>query len=188
MDWQRVGDCPCWQNVLQDIRLATTSVGIQELGQDVLPLQPVTTKPGKPWQRMIWTTEMNIDYMRCYFTATHLKTITTGYRFDLHRLFINQYPHLADQITEQRLIDQKRVIIKNNTFTAHVRTNKTKSRNKSTCKPKTERNWNNPTKSSWNTPNRTIHILITHTTTHTTITRRHQCSINNVHFTDWIPF
>ena len=68
---------------------------------------------------MMWTTEMNINVMRCYFTATHLETINTGYRFELHRLFIQIYPQLADQITEQRLIDQKRVIIKNKRLTTH---------------------------------------------------------------------
>nr|CAH7720376.1 unnamed protein product [Callosobruchus chinensis] len=84
---------------------------------DVLPVQPATTKAGKPGQRLQWTTEMNKSVMHCYYTATKLETISTGYRHELHRLFTLRYPHLSTRVTKQRLIDQKRVITKNKSLT-----------------------------------------------------------------------
>ena len=87
---------------------------------DVLRLPGnATTKAGKPRQRMHWSNEHNEHVMRCYYEATKLETITTGYRFDLHRHFMNKYPQLTN-VTEQRLLDQKRFIIKTNKMPGEV--------------------------------------------------------------------
>jgi len=74
--------------------------------------QQATTKAGKLRQRMAWDDDMNRHVMRCYYKATHLETIKTGSRFALHTLFTEKYPHLK-HLTEQRLLDQKRVIVNN---------------------------------------------------------------------------
>lgn len=74
--------------------------------------QPITTKAGKARQRMIWTTEMNRHVMWCYYTASKLETITL-YRAEMRRLFLLKLPGYT-HVSEQRLIDQKRVIINNN--------------------------------------------------------------------------
>ena len=65
---------------------------------------------------MIWTREMNIDVMRCFYRATQLDTNASGYRFHLRQLFLAAYPDLTN-VTEQRLVDQKRVIINNKKLT-----------------------------------------------------------------------
>lgn len=83
----------------------------------VLPNQQATTKEGKPRQRMAWTREMNTTVMRCYYIATKLETFKIGYRSDLHRLFLQEYPELTHIVTPQRLIDQKRVILTNKRLT-----------------------------------------------------------------------
>lgn len=83
----------------------------------VLPGQPATTKAGKPRQRLTWTTETNSNVMRCYYKATRLETINTGYRTDFHRLFTQIYPELGERITPQRLVDQKRAILTKNMLT-----------------------------------------------------------------------
>ena len=74
--------------------------------------QPATTRAGLTRQRMSWTTEMNEHIMRCYYKITALETFTTGYRTELRRMFLEKYPDYQ-MVTEQRLVDQKRVIIKN---------------------------------------------------------------------------
>ena len=85
-----------------------------EPAADVLPVNAsTTTKAGKQRQRMAWTDEMNKDVMRCYFTASKLETIKSGFRAHLRQLFLEKYPYLSN-ITEQRLMDQKRVIVCNN--------------------------------------------------------------------------
>ena len=56
--------------------------------------QPLTTKAGKPRQRMKWNDEMNMNF-----------------RPELHRLYVEIYPELS-HLTEQRLSDQVRVILK----------------------------------------------------------------------------
>ncbi|KAI4476902.1 hypothetical protein M0802_014807 [Mischocyttarus mexicanus] len=73
---------------------------------------PPTTKAGKLRQRMQWSNEMNEHVMRCFFTATQLETIRSGYRPQLLQMFKQKYPDI--NVTEQRLIDQKRAIISNN--------------------------------------------------------------------------
>lgn len=79
--------------------------------------QPVTTKAGKTRQRLTWNNEMNNNVMRCYYKATKLETLKTGYRPELHRLFTEIYPELTEKVTPQRLIDQKRVILLNKKLT-----------------------------------------------------------------------
>ncbi|XP_015437850.1 PREDICTED: uncharacterized protein LOC107192997 [Dufourea novaeangliae] len=76
-------------------------------------IQPPTTKGGSLRQRMKWTHEMNRHVMRCYYIATKLETINSGYRPQLHTLFIDKYPQLAN-LTQQRLMDQKRTLVTNN--------------------------------------------------------------------------
>ncbi|XP_054746743.1 GATA zinc finger domain-containing protein 15-like [Anastrepha obliqua] len=68
-------------------------------------------------KRMTWTREMNINVMRCYYKSTNIETNKTGYREDLHRLFVEIYPQYAN-ITQQRVVDQKRTIVTNNRLTA----------------------------------------------------------------------
>jgi hypothetical protein len=75
--------------------------------------QPTTTKAGLKRQRMQWTTEMNEHVMRSYYHITKLDTQTTGYRTQLRQLFLQKFPEYAN-VTEQRLVDQKRVILTNN--------------------------------------------------------------------------
>ncbi|KAK4885309.1 hypothetical protein RN001_001580 [Aquatica leii] len=83
----------------------------------VLSNLKITTKEGKPRQRMTWTREMNITVMRCYYTATQLEQISIGYRPQLYNLFTETYPELTNIITPQRLVDQKRVILTNKRLT-----------------------------------------------------------------------
>ncbi|XP_049783871.1 uncharacterized protein LOC126185107 [Schistocerca cancellata] len=78
--------------------------------QDMLP---ATTLEGKQRQRMRWSDEVNRHLMFCYYQATNLGTNTTGYRSQVYTTFITRYPELKF-LTEQRLADQIRVIIKNN--------------------------------------------------------------------------
>lgn len=91
----------------------------ERTAESVLLGQPTTTKAGTLRQRLTWTREMNYTVMRCYYFVTKMETINTGYRIELHNLFTKFYPHLAGIVTPQRLIDQKRVIIKNNRLTTH---------------------------------------------------------------------
>lgn len=89
-----------------------------ETVERVLPsAQAATTKTGKPRQRMAWTREMNITVMRCYYTATHLEAIKVGYGLELFKLFTEIYPEMTQTVTPQRLIDQKRVILRNKKLT-----------------------------------------------------------------------
>lgn len=89
----------------------------QQPAPNVLPEQQTTTKAGKPRQRIAWTTKMNEDIMHCYYTATKLDTLKTGYRTDFHRLFIQLYPQYEHKITAQRVSDQKRAIMTNKLLT-----------------------------------------------------------------------
>ena len=57
--------------------------------------------------------------MRCYYTATKIETIKSGYRPEMHRIFITNYPQLQGKVTEQRLIDQKWTILTNNRIPPH---------------------------------------------------------------------
>ncbi|XP_050305600.1 uncharacterized protein LOC126742838 [Anthonomus grandis grandis] len=77
-----------------------------------LPALQLTTKAGKPRQRMQWTDQLNTDLVRCYYKVTEGETISVGIRPLLQRAFVEIHPDLA-HLSEQRLIDQKRVIINN---------------------------------------------------------------------------
>ncbi|KAB0803235.1 hypothetical protein PPYR_00205 [Photinus pyralis] len=68
-----------------------------------------TTKAGLPRQRLNWSDEMNTHVMRCYYTASKLETIKSGFRSHMLKMFLEKYPHL-NNVTEQRLMDQKRSI------------------------------------------------------------------------------
>ncbi|XP_050679442.1 uncharacterized protein LOC126975555 [Leptidea sinapis] len=70
-----------------------------------------STKAGKPRVRMKWSKEMNLFIMRTYYYITKLETDLTTYRKQLHELFLQKYPDL--NVTEQRIADQRRVIVKN---------------------------------------------------------------------------
>jgi hypothetical protein len=63
-------------------------------------------------RRIKWTTSMNESIIRNYFKITNLESNRTAYRRPLHLSFITQYPELG-HLTEQRISDQLRVIIKN---------------------------------------------------------------------------
>jgi hypothetical protein len=75
-------------------------------------LRPETTKDGHPRQRKKWDNETNEFILRCYCRVTNLETNLTGYRQQLHALFIERYPEWSD-LTEQRITDQCRVIKRN---------------------------------------------------------------------------
>ncbi|XP_031332121.1 uncharacterized protein LOC116162618 [Photinus pyralis] len=64
---------------------------------------------------MTWDINMNKTVMRCYYKTTKLETKLTGYKQEMHTLFIAEYPHLAQSVTQQRVIDQKRAIVQNET-------------------------------------------------------------------------
>ncbi|CAH1109132.1 unnamed protein product [Psylliodes chrysocephalus] len=70
------------------------------------------TKVGKPRKRMKWTNEINSFIMRSYYEITKLENDLTVYRYALHRAFTEKYPDLQ-HLTEQRIADQRRTIIKN---------------------------------------------------------------------------
>ncbi|CAK1550990.1 unnamed protein product [Leptosia nina] len=63
-------------------------------------------------QRMRWTKDHNEAIMRAYYKVTSLESNITAYRGLLHKEFIAQFPYLT-HITEQRVADQRRLIINN---------------------------------------------------------------------------
>ena len=80
------------------------------------PLMDGTSAKETSKRRMKWNEEMNRFIFRTYLEITKMETDKTMYRGKLHHAFITQYPHLA-HITEQRIADQRRVIIKNTLLT-----------------------------------------------------------------------
>ena len=58
--------------------------------------QPLTTKAGKPRQRMKWNDEMNMNLMRCYYKATNGDTNKTAFRPELYWLYGEIYPELSN--------------------------------------------------------------------------------------------
>ena len=62
--------------------------------------------------RMRWTNEHNETILKAYFKITRLETDLTTYRQQLHQHFVNSFPKLT-HISEQRVADQKRLILKN---------------------------------------------------------------------------
>lgn len=77
-----------------------------------------TTKAGKIRQRMNWTTEINTNVMRLYYTVTNMESDTAMYRQKLYTQFKNLYPQL--DVTEQRVADQRRTIVTKNLLPATV--------------------------------------------------------------------
>lgn len=62
-------------------------------------------------KRMKWSEAMNKCIIRSYYKCTCLETDSTDYRRKMHQLFINEFPEI--NVTEQRVADQKRVIVRN---------------------------------------------------------------------------
>lgn len=103
-----------------DIDQGTTRA--DQPAQDTLPAdQPAVTRAGKTRQRMTWTDEMNRHVMWCYYKASELET-TSLYRSEMKRLFLQKFPNYTN-VSEQRLVDQKRVIVNNNRLTQIEREN-----------------------------------------------------------------
>ncbi|XP_047539184.1 uncharacterized protein LOC125072598 [Vanessa atalanta] len=76
---------------------------------------PASTKAGKPRVRMRWSKEVNSFIMRTYYYITNLETDMTTYRQKMHELFTREYPGIT--VTEQRISDQRRTIVKNKLLT-----------------------------------------------------------------------
>uniref|UniRef100_A0A6P7FIA7 Uncharacterized protein LOC114328223 n=1 Tax=Diabrotica virgifera virgifera TaxID=50390 RepID=A0A6P7FIA7_DIAVI len=74
--------------------------------------QPALTQAGRPRQRMKWTVSINENILRFYYKVTNLGQETIGYRQQLYAEFCRTYPDI--QVSEQRVSDQYRVIIRNN--------------------------------------------------------------------------
>lgn len=92
------------------------------------PLQPpapqgrVVRQPAAPTglnraqperRRMKWDNETNKQVIRSYFTVTVLETDMTLYRTRMRNHFVEKMPHLS-HLSEQRIADQRRVIMRNN--------------------------------------------------------------------------
>uniref|UniRef100_A0A6P7H3N9 Uncharacterized protein LOC114345718 n=1 Tax=Diabrotica virgifera virgifera TaxID=50390 RepID=A0A6P7H3N9_DIAVI len=61
---------------------------------------------------MKWTVSINENILRFYYKVTNLGQETIGYRQQLYAEFCRTYPDI--QVSEQRVSDQYRVIIRNN--------------------------------------------------------------------------
>ena len=70
-----------------------------------------TTITGQVRLRLKWTIEMNTSIVRNYLRITKLETCRIGYRHELHRAFLNEFPNI--DVTEQRVCDQRRLIMVN---------------------------------------------------------------------------
>lgn len=75
-------------------------------------LQPALTQAGLRRQRMKWTIVMNETIMRIFYKVTNLGQEVVGYRQQLHAEFCRVFPNV--QVSEQRVADQYRVILRNN--------------------------------------------------------------------------
>ncbi|CAG4976747.1 unnamed protein product [Parnassius apollo] len=84
---------------------------------------------------------MNEHVMRCYYLSTKLESQTVGYRSYMWRLFVQKYPDLADKVTEQRVADQKRVILTTKNIT-HVRLEQLKAEVATEIKTDSDRTFN----------------------------------------------
>ncbi|XP_050549514.1 uncharacterized protein LOC126910674 [Spodoptera frugiperda] len=62
--------------------------------------------------RLRWTDDINEAIIREYFRITHLETNRTAYRKPLHTIITQKFPNIA-HVSEQRIADQRRVIINN---------------------------------------------------------------------------
>ncbi|CAG5039060.1 unnamed protein product [Parnassius apollo] len=65
-------------------------------------------------RRMRWTTQMNSNALRAYFSAKGGETGGFAYRARMHRLFSELEPSVT--VTEQNLADRVRYILRSNTF------------------------------------------------------------------------
>ncbi|KAL3278303.1 hypothetical protein HHI36_013636 [Cryptolaemus montrouzieri] len=72
-----------------------------------------TTSHNEKVRRKRWTMDENKQILRSYFRVTNLETDKTMYRTKLFQDVIDHIPHLRE-FTEQRIADQRRVIILNN--------------------------------------------------------------------------
>ncbi|KAL3279411.1 hypothetical protein HHI36_016922 [Cryptolaemus montrouzieri] len=72
-----------------------------------------TTSHNEKVRRKKWTMDENKRILRSYFRVTNLETDKTMYRTKLFQNVIAHIPHLRE-FTEQRIADQRRVIILNN--------------------------------------------------------------------------
>ncbi|KAH9629609.1 hypothetical protein HF086_002545 [Spodoptera exigua] len=62
--------------------------------------------------RLKWTDDINEAIIREYFKITHVETNKTAYRKQLHTTITQQFPIIA-HVSEQRIADQRRVILNN---------------------------------------------------------------------------
>ncbi|KAF9820227.1 hypothetical protein SFRURICE_010219, partial [Spodoptera frugiperda] len=62
--------------------------------------------------RLRWTDDINEAIIREYFRITHIETNRTAYRKPLHTIITQKFPNIA-HVSEQRIADQRRVIINN---------------------------------------------------------------------------
>ncbi|KAL0839729.1 hypothetical protein ABMA28_016372 [Loxostege sticticalis] len=102
--------------VQRELNSTPSSNPHQSISQTLLP-QSTITPATQPSQRMKWTEEYNEAIMRSYFRVTNLETDITAYRSKVHQEFIDRFPHLS-HITEQRVADQRRLIIINKWITS----------------------------------------------------------------------
>lgn len=102
-------------NLNSEQQTAPIATPALDVAQGVNTLLPASTKAGKPRVRMRWTEDVNIFIMRTYYRVTKLETDMTTYRKLLHEHFLRQYPHVM--VSEQRVSDQRRVIIRNRMLT-----------------------------------------------------------------------
>lgn len=93
-------------------RHPTSSPQHSTAAESVSQVMPETTKAGKVRQRMKWTSEINEYIMRCYYRITNLESDATSYRQQLYLDFQQKFPNI--NVTEQRIADQRRVIVRNN--------------------------------------------------------------------------
>ncbi|XP_061721079.1 uncharacterized protein LOC133527900 [Cydia pomonella] len=88
-----------------------------DVAQEANAFMPASTKAGKTRVRMSWSKDVNLFIMRTYYYITKLETDMTTYRKQLHELFSRQYPTV--KVSEQRVSDQKRAIIRNKLLSDH---------------------------------------------------------------------
>ena len=89
-------------------------------------------------QRMKWTKQLNIDIIRCYFN-TILRIPNQPYRRDFHTRWTTLHPE--NPLTEQRICDQHRVIMKKANTQENIRCMDHETWNTSTEKRCIKGNW-----------------------------------------------
>ncbi|KAF9801444.1 hypothetical protein SFRURICE_013224, partial [Spodoptera frugiperda] len=62
--------------------------------------------------RLKWTEDINEAIIKEYYKITHIETNRTAYRKQLHTTITQQFPVIA-HVSEQRIADQRRVILNN---------------------------------------------------------------------------